>query len=260
MVAAGPLACGYPTGCWTSTIIQDLIYRQFGVMYNAHYVCQLLRNLGFSFQKAKFVSDHLDCEQRRKWMDEEWPRIHELARHKRALLLFVDEASFPQWGSLSYTWAPRGEQPVVMTSGQRKGYKVFGAIDYFTGQLFHRGIPGRFNSETYAHFLTSILKQTNQPIVLIHDGAKYHTSKATKEFIDQHSDRLTVYRLPSYSPDYNPIEYLWKNVKKRSTHHRYFPEFDMLIETVEDGLAYYAEHPETVLCLMGRYCAEEMTA
>jgi transposase len=37
-----------------------------------------------------------------------------------------------------------------------------------------------------------------------------NTSKATQEFVESHRERLTMHRLPSYSPDYNPIEYLWK--------------------------------------------------
>ena len=44
------------------------------------------------------------------------------------LLLFGDEASFTQWGSLGYTWAPSGQQPVVRTTGRRKAYR--GAINY----------------------------------------------------------------------------------------------------------------------------------
>ena len=40
----------------------------------------------------------------------------------------------------------RGQQPEVKTSGKRKGYKVFGAIDYFSGRLFSQGIEGRFTS------------------------------------------------------------------------------------------------------------------
>jgi transposase len=38
------------------------------------------------------------------------------------------------------------------------------------------------------------------------------------EFFAGHTDRVTLYQLPSYSPDFNPIEYLWKKVKKRATH------------------------------------------
>jgi len=103
LVAAGPLAAGYPSGCWSALMLQDLVYRAFGRCYNAHYLCTLLANLGFSYQKARFVSDHLDDERRRVWIEQEWPAIPRTARHREALLLFGGEASFAQWGSLSYT-------------------------------------------------------------------------------------------------------------------------------------------------------------
>ena len=253
LVAAGPLAAGYPTGCWSSVLLQDLIYREFGRLYNAHYVCTLLRNLGFSFQKARFVSDHLDEERRRTWLAAEWPAIVRLARQRGALLLFGDEASFAQWGSLSYTWALRGQQPLVLTCGKRKAYKVFGLIDYFTGRLFAHGHTERFTAQSYCAFLATVLAHTDQPLMLIQDGAKYHTAAATKDFIAAHVDRLSVYQLPSYSPDYNPIEHLWKNMKKRTTHNRYFPEFTMVCDAVEEGLAYFQAHPAEVKRLMGAY-------
>src|SRR3989442_8729723 len=88
-----------------------------------------------------------------------------------------------QWGSLSYTWARRGRQPEVPTSGKRKGYKVFGAIEYFSGRLFYQGIEGRFNSESYQAFLQMIMAHTTQHLFLIHDGARYHTSASTQAFL-----------------------------------------------------------------------------
>jgi len=56
----GALVVGFETACWTSVIIRVLIWWEFGVLYNRHDVCTLLHNLGFSFQKARFVSDPLD--------------------------------------------------------------------------------------------------------------------------------------------------------------------------------------------------------
>ena len=107
-------------------MIQQLIYARFGVYYNVFYIAQLLKNLGFSYQKAAFVSDHLDESKRQEWRTKTWPQILRRAQALQALLLFGDEASFPQWGTLTYTWARRGQQPMVKTSGKRKGYKVFG--------------------------------------------------------------------------------------------------------------------------------------
>jgi transposase len=253
LVKDGPLEAGYITGCWTSLLIQQLILREFGVLYNRHYVCELLHNLGFSFQKAKFVSDHLDEEARREWQEEVWPEILRLAEEKNALILFGDEVSFAQWGSLGYTWAPVGQQPVIRTTGRRKGYKVFGAVDFFSGRLFYQSVKERFSSERYQLFLCQILDQTTKHVILIQDGAKYHTSKATRAFFQANQDRLTVFQLPSYSPDYNPIEFLWKKMKQRATHNRYFPAFEALASSVEEALAYFATQVEEIKSLMGQY-------
>lgn len=256
LLEAGPLVVGFETACWTSVLIRVLIWREFGVLYNRHYVCTLLHNVGFSFQKARFVSDHLDEAKRLVWLEEKWPAIFRGAKRRHGLILFEDEASFAQWGSLSYTWARRGQQPEVKTSGKRKGYKVFGAIEYFSGRLFYQGIEGRFNSENYQTFLQMILDHTTEHLFLIHDGARYHTSASTQAFLAAHSDRITEQPLPSYSPDYNPIEYLWRKTKKRATHNKYFKEFAELTVSVDKALAYFATHPDTVLGLFGRYREE----
>ena len=174
-------------------MIQDLIRKSFGVLYNRFYVCELLRNLGITRQKARFVSDHLDEETRKNWMETEWPNILEQAKALRASLFFGDEASFAMWGSLSYTWAPRGEQPEIKTSGKRKGYKMFGVIEYFSGRLVYKGIEEKFNSDSYAAFLEKLLAEIPGTIFLVQDGARYHSSKAMQEFFEKHSKRLKVF-------------------------------------------------------------------
>lgn len=253
LVEAGPQAAGFTTACWTSLLIQQLIQREFGVLYNRYYVCELLRTLGFSVQKARFVSDHLDEEARQRWWADTWPQIKRLAVENQALLLFGDEVSFAQWGSLGYTWALKGHPPVVKTAGKRKGYKVWGLIEFFSGRFFHHGQEERFVSEGYQAFLSRILAQTSQHLILIQDGAKYHTSQSTRAFLDAHKDRLTVFQLPSYSPDYNPIEFLWKKMKRRATHNQYFPTFKDLVRAVDEALGYFASQAAEIMSLMGLY-------
>jgi transposase len=125
---AGPQGVGCETACWTSVLIRVLSWRAFGVLYNCQYGCTLLHNWGFSFHKARFVSDHLDAAQRLAWRAEKWPALVRAATRRGGLILCEDDASLAQWGSLRYTWACRGRQPEVPTSGKRKGYKGFGAI------------------------------------------------------------------------------------------------------------------------------------
>lgn len=254
LITEGPQKAGFPGACWRSPMIQWLIYERFGVKYSANYISQLLKNMGFSYQKAKFVSDHKDPEKRKEWLEKKWPEILKLAEKKKAYILFGDEASFPQWGSLTYTWAKKGQQPVVKTSGNRRAYKVFGLIDYFSGRFFCKGHDnGRLNSKSYEAFLTEVLSKTRRHIILIQDGAKYHTSKAMKEFFARKANRITVYDLPSYSPDYNPIEKLWKKIKEKEVHLHYFPTFDSLKDKVEEALLHFKDLKNEILSLFGFY-------
>jgi hypothetical protein len=122
---------------WNTALIAELIWRRFGVRYNPRYLSSLLKKLGLSYQKARFISDHSDEEAyeraRRQWREQTWPRLVQQAKATGAVILFGDEVSFALWGSLSYTWAVRGQQPLVKTRGRRQGLKMFGAISVVDG-------------------------------------------------------------------------------------------------------------------------------
>jgi transposase len=179
-IDAGPEVAGYDCGCWNTVLIQDWIFNRFGVEYEPRYVAELLDKMGFSYQRGRFVSDHLGnvAEEQGEWMNKTWPEILKLAKEKDAMILFGDEASFAQWGSLSYTWARKGQQPTVKTSGIRKAYKIMGLIDFLSGAFFYKVHTGQFNSETYQAFLLEVLKKTSQHVIIIQDDARYHTSNS----------------------------------------------------------------------------------
>ncbi len=105
LLLAGPEAAGFATGGWHSPLVAALIEREFGVRFAVGSLPALLRSIGFSYQKARFVSDHLNEQLRQQWLTQTWPAIVATAQAQNAWLLFGDEASFAQWGSLGYTWA-----------------------------------------------------------------------------------------------------------------------------------------------------------
>ena len=100
-------------------MIQTLIYAGFGVLYSVNYIVQLLKNIAFPTGKD----------------GANMPEMRRVAVENDAHVLFADEASFPQWGVLSYTRAKSGQQPAVKTSGKRKGYRVLGS-----DRLLHRTV------------------------------------------------------------------------------------------------------------------------
>lgn len=109
---------------------------------------------------------------------------------------------------------------------------------------------GRFNSASYVEFLKQLLAQFDTPIILIEDGAPYHRSQEVKQFQAAHAQRLTIEPLPAFSPDYNPIEKLWRNTKKDATHLKYFKTFDELRASVLTVFRKYLDDATHVIRVM----------
>jgi transposase len=130
---------------------------------------------------------------------------------------------------------------------------MFGLIDSCSGRFFYKGHEGRFNSESYMAVLLDVLSHTRRHVVVIQDGARYHTSQAMQDFFKAHAARLTIEQFPSYSPDFHPIEHLWKQVKKEATHVKYFPDFAQFQTEVERALLHFAQTPREITVLMARY-------
>lgn len=174
LILQGPEASGFPGACWRTPMIKFLIEKNFNVSYSAKYLSELLNDMGFSYQKATFIAANRNEKHRREWLKKTWPEILKLSKKKNAHVLFGDEASFPQWGTLNYTWAPIGEQPIVQTCGSRKSYKVFGLIDYFTGRFYSKGTEEKLNSDSYMEFLMEVLSKTRKHIILIQEIGRAH--------------------------------------------------------------------------------------
>lgn len=319
MIKAGPEANGFNCGIWNTAMIGELIVRKFKVSYNLNYLSTLLKKIGLSYQKAIFVSDRQEEEKyeqaRKEWVEKTWPEIVKKAEKENAVILFGDEVSFAMWGSLARTWAPVGEQPVVKTTGIRKGLKMFGVIEVKGGSfqymeslsyslkakslklLKEEGVPaelltvlktlknekfptktlfmnrlkdiageeliirykdvvlkhteesGKFNGDSYIEFLSRILEHYEGNIILIEDGAAYHRRADVTEF-KKNTARLSVYQLPAFSPDYNPIEKLWKNTKRDATHLKYFRTFEELRNSVIEAFRGYMEDAGQVIRVM----------
>ena len=96
----------------------------------------------------------------------------------------------------------------------------------------------------YQEFLNQGLTQFECPVILIQDGASYHISKDTQEYLEgkKQEGRLFYYQLLTYSPDYNPIEKLWKQTKADKTHLRYFPQFSDLKAAVMEAFEDYMKN------------------
>ena len=257
LISNSPSCAGYDGGCWNAAMICDLIEKLFKAKYSAKYLPQLLKRIGLSYQKAKFLAAKADSVKRDRWINETWPKILRKAKRTKAMVFFGDEASFALWGSLSYTWAAKGRQPLIPTNGNRKSLKVFGMIDYFSGKLIYQVIDGKLTGESYIKFLKKVLNESSEKVIIVQDGAPYHKSRLVKDYTKDNSKRLSVYSLPAYSPDYNPIEFLWRKIKRSATHNVFFEDFKELTGKVRKQLQKLKRSPKEIKNLFGVYEAQK---
>ena len=81
------------------------------------------------------------------------------------------------------------------------------------GKLRFMVHDGKVNSGVFIDFCKRLLRDADTPVYLVVDGHPCHRSRATKEFVAATEGRLKLFFLPGYSPELNPDEWVWKNVK-----------------------------------------------
>lgn len=138
-----------------------------------------------------------------------------------------DEVHFQRHSTLTRMWSFKGQQPRVLSASTREKVGYFGALNLKTGRLLTQE-AATFNSETFGDFVHYLLRHTRAKLYLILDNAPWHRARALKEFFLQHPQRLERIFLPSYSPELNPIERVWRITRRQVTHNRYFSSTDDL--------------------------------
>jgi len=207
-----PRQLEFEFGLWTRNMVRDLIRRKFGVNYSAQNVGRILKMLGFSPQRPLYQARERDEEKRRVWKEELFPALVKRATKEGAKIFFADEAGCRTDYHSGTTWAPAGQTPVVTNTGKRESAGMASVIS-MRGAMHWMVFEETMNSELFTGFLDRLLHDISGKIFLVLDRAPYHTSKETLEWAAARKNRIELFFLPPYSPDLNPDEWVWKNVK-----------------------------------------------
>lgn len=157
---------------------------------------------------------------------------------------------FQQYGSRCRLWVPpEVKDPVLLHHPTRKGVGYFGAVRLRDGKFLFAREANRFDAMTAWAFLQLLQRRTCQSrrrVVVIIDNAKYHHAKLHHPWRQAHEGHFALDYLPSYSPELNPVERVWKLTRKLCTHDVYFPNLEAVITAVEAQFAHWAQGSETL--------------
>jgi transposase len=212
IVGVDPRQLEFEFALWTRDMVRTLIRCEFTVALSPVSVGRLLRMLGLSPQRPLWRAWQADPDAVDRWRKEDFPAIRAAAKAAGATVYFADEAGLRSDYHAGTTWAPVGRTPVVKATGARHTLNMISAVTA-QGLLRFSTYTGSLTADRFIDFCTKLIKDTNGPVYLVVDGHPTHKAKTVKQFVASSAGRLKLFVLPAYSPQLNPDEWVWKNVK-----------------------------------------------
>ncbi len=221
-----------------------------GIELSLPQIKYFLDKIGIKRRKVKQIPDKVQIEEQERFKTEELEPLVEKAQREEIYLFFVDAAHFVLRPFLGFLYCLTAL--FVKASAGRKRYNVLGALNAITKEIVTFTNFTYINSTSICALMDKLKSRyVDLPIYLILDNARYQKNKFVKEYAAQLG--ITLVYLPSYSPNLNLIERLWKFIKKEvlySTYYETFSDFTHAIDQcLEDTKGKYKEDLKSLLAL-----------
>ena len=236
---------------WVARHIVWLLTTVFHVCYSVSYLPEFLRKLGLSFHKAIHTLIQRDNEKRKEWIQETILVLYADKVKQGWRIFFQDEVGFQTEGTLAYTWGLKGEKIEIKNYGRHGRVNLIGVFELGTGAFYGILTQFRVNSCRFRRFLCHLrYEMRTDKIMLICDNARFHHAKWLIEWVCTQKEWLRLEFLPAYSPDFNPIERLWRWVKSEYIHNRCWESQAQLKTYLAGVLEKIAQKPDELISVM----------
>ena len=207
-------------------------------------------NLNLRYRKVGGIPAKADSEKQKRFLDDHLEPLLKKARKGSHVILFVDAAHFVHSAFLGFLWSAK--RIFVKTPSGRKRFNVLGAVNAITRELHYICNDTYINAETVCDLLKDIAKNySGKTITLVLDNARYQKCRlVTSVAIEL---KINLLFLPSYSPNLNLIERLWKFIKKQSLNSKYYEKFsefqNAILQSLEKANGEWRKELRTLLTL-----------
>lgn len=235
---------------WTRKLIAELIQQKFDVAVSLPTVGRIMKKLGMSVQRPLYRAYQQDPEKVRIWKEQTYPKIKAMAAEVGATIFFADEAAVRTDHHGGTTWAKIGQTPVVTATGERKSVNMISAVGA-QGALHFELFAGKMNATEFIGFCQRLVNDSATPVFLVVDNASYHTAKKVQKYVQSTEGALTLFFLPPYSPELNPDEWVWNNIKNTQIYRAVAMSQNQLYTIARGALARLKNTPEIIRGFFG---------
>jgi hypothetical protein len=170
----------------------------------------------------------------------------EAVRGRPIRLMFQDEARFGRMARIRRCWAPAPLRPVVFNGYERQFTYVYGGVSPLAGQL-DWSLSDKMNTAQMGAFLGQVSQaHPEEFIVMVVDGASSHKAK---ELLVPENVRLI--RLPGYSPELNPQEHIWDEVREKAFPNLVLDQMTAVVQRLGNAMTALATDAERVRRITG---------
>ena len=203
--------------------VVDYVKETFNVEYTAKGMVDTLKRLGFVYKKTTKIPGKPDREKQEEFIEKyKQLKAEKLAEDK---ILFMDGVH-PQHNSKpAYCWIEKGKKKELKSNTGRKRININGALDAEGYDIVIREDES-INAQSTIKLFEEIESRYDkaQKIYIIADNARYYRAKLVKQYLE--SSRIRIEFLPSYSPNLNLIERLWKFFYKKTLYNKYYETYE----------------------------------
>jgi transposase len=205
-------AYGFRGDVWTWGRVVGVLREEFDGTYSKGQVSRLLKRLGWTPQVPITRAIQRDEEAIARRRVESWPGLREKGRRERRRLVFVDESGFYLLPGVVKTYAPRGQTPGVDAWQTRDHLSVMAGVTP-AGKVDTLVRPPPLNGLHTVAFLVHLGRLAGDRSLVIWDGSPIHRRAEVSAFVAEARGKIPVEPLPSYAPDLNPVEWMWRHLK-----------------------------------------------
>jgi transposase len=150
-----------------------------------------------------------------EWLNSEFPGIADRAEKEDAEIFFGDETNIQNTANYARGYAPKGQTPVVRVEAQKLKLEMLSAISK-RGKLRFMLYKDSMNTEKLIDFMTRLITDSEKKVFPVLDSLRVHHTKLVTAWLEEHKDRIELFYLPPYSPEYNPDELLNSDIKRNA--------------------------------------------
>ena len=199
---------------WTREAVKQLILRELDVDMPISTVGDYLAKWQFRSKKPIKRAYERKDSATKAWLEIEYPKIKKEAKINNADVWWADETACVSLPSNLKGYAPIGSKikPILTHTAKKFKVNMISAITN-TGKSMFALYDDSIATNNFIDFLEKVIKSNDKKVFMIVDNLRVHHAKKVKEWEEENKDKIKLFYLPPYSPEFNPDEYLNQDYK-----------------------------------------------